>query len=174
MSQNQRNAVIPLREKYGTRIPQSIRHAIIFDDENKNTKWQDSMAKEIGSLKKLNVFEFHPSNHKCHKQQGWSFAPMHMIFDVKREDLRHKSRLVIGGHVIDLSKHSTYSSTVQDISIRLLQLVALYNKLNILTGDISNAFCTAPVAEQIYTRAGPEFGNQEGCILVLLSKHSMD
>jgi len=36
-----------------------------------------------------------------------------------------------------------------------------------MTGDISNAFCTAPVTEQIYTRAGPKFGNQEGCILVL-------
>jgi len=90
-----------------------------------------------------------------------------MIFDIKREDLRHKSRLVIGGHVIDSSKHSTYSSTVQDILIRLLQLVALHNKLNIMTGDISNAFCTAPVAEKIYTRAGPEFGTQAGCILVL-------
>jgi len=101
--------------KYGIQIPQIIRRAIIFDDENKNTKWQDSMTKEIGSLKKLDVFEFHPSNHKCPKQQGWSFAPMHMIFEVKREDLRHKSRLVIGGHVIDSSKHSTYSSTVQDI-----------------------------------------------------------
>jgi len=78
---------------------------------------------------------------------------MHMIFDVKREDLQHKSRLVIGGHVIDLSKHSTYSSTVQDISIRLLQLVALYNKLNILTGDISNAFCTAPVVKSCRYRA---------------------
>ena len=65
MSWNQRNAAIPLREKYGIRIPQSIRQAIIFDDENKNTKWQHSMAKEIGSLKKLDVFEFHPSNHKC-------------------------------------------------------------------------------------------------------------
>jgi len=51
--------------------------------------------------------------------------------------------------------------------IRLLQLVAPHNKLNIMTGDISNAFCAAPVAEQIHTRAGPEFGNQEGCILVL-------
>jgi len=87
---------MPLREKYGIRIPQSIRQAIIFDDKNKNTKWQDSMAKKIGSLKKLDVFEFHPSNHKCLKQQGWSFAPMHMIFYVKREDLQHKSRLVIG------------------------------------------------------------------------------
>jgi len=41
---------MPLREKHGIRIPQSIRQAIIFDDKNKNTKWQDSMAKEIGSL----------------------------------------------------------------------------------------------------------------------------
>jgi len=58
---------MPLREKYGIRIPQSIRQAIIFDDENNNMKWQDYMAKEIESLKKLDVFEFHPSNNKCPK-----------------------------------------------------------------------------------------------------------
>jgi len=67
MSRNQWNAAMPLREKYGIRIPQSIRQAIIFDDENNNTKWQDYMAKEIESLKKLDVFEFHPSNNKCPK-----------------------------------------------------------------------------------------------------------
>jgi len=78
-----------------------------------------------------------------------------------------ESRLVIGGHVIDSSKHSTYSSTEQDIPIRLLQLVALHNKLHIMTGNISITFCTVPVAEKIYTQAGPEFGNQQGCILVL-------
>jgi len=90
-----------------------------------------------------------------------------MIFDVKREDLRHKSHLVVEGHVIDSSKHNTYSSTVQDLSVRLLQLIAICNCLSIMTGDISNAFCTAPIAEKIYTRAGPEFGAQQGCLLIL-------
>ena len=36
-----------------------------------------------------------------------------------------------------------------------------------MTGDISNAFCTAPIAEKVYSRAGPEFGDQAGCIVVL-------
>ena len=107
--------------------------------------------KEINSLKELGVFEFHPSHHKCPKQDGWSFAPMHMIFDIKREDLQYKACLVVGGHVIDSSKHNTYSSTVQDVSIRLLQLIAVRNELSIMTGDICNAFCTAPVAEKIFS-----------------------
>jgi len=167
ISRNQRNAAMPMREKYGIRIPQSIRQAILFDEQNKNMLWQDSVAKEINSLKTLDVFSFKSASHVCSKSDGWSYAPMHMIFDVKREDLRHKSRLVVGGHVIDSSKHNTYSSTVQDLSVRLLQLITIRNGLSIMTGDISNAFCTAPIAEKIYTRAGPEFGAQQGCLLIL-------
>jgi len=113
------------------------------------------------------VFSFKPASHVCSKSDGWSYALMYMTFDMKREDLRHKSRLVVGGHVIDSSKHNTYSSTVQDLSVRLLQLIAIRNGLSIMTGDISHAFCTAPIAEKIYTRAGPEFGAQQGCLLIL-------
>lgn len=167
MSRNQRIAAIVNREKYGIKVPQNVRQALLYDTTNNNTLWSDAIAKEMTSLLKLNVFKFHSSTHKCSKHEGWSFAPMHMIFDIKREDLRYKARLVIGGHVIDSSSHNTYSSTVQDISVRLLQLVALQNQLHIMTGDISNAFCTAPVAEKIYSRAGPEFGDRAGCIVEL-------
>jgi hypothetical protein len=79
-------------------------------------------------------------------------------------DLRHKTNgLVIGGHVIDSSEHITYSGTVQDISVRLLLIVAVQNQLNFMTGDVGNAFCTAPCAEKVWTRAGAEFGNRQGC-----------
>jgi hypothetical protein len=65
--------------------------------------------------------------------------------------------------VIDSSEHITYSGTVQDISVRLLLIVAVQNQLNFMTGDVGNAFCTAPCAEKVWTRAGAEFGNRQGC-----------
>ena len=37
--------------------------------------------------------------------------------------------------------------------------------LSLMTGDIGNAFITAPCVEKIWTQAGPEFGSKEGCII---------
>eukprot|EP00957_Ditylum_brightwellii_P088665 6752923-Ditylum_brightwellii.AAC.1 len=70
-----------------------------------------------------------------------------MIFDIK-QDLRRKARFVVGGHVIDSLQHNTYSLTVKDILVRLLVLAAVKSGLSIMTGDIGNAFCTAPCAEK--------------------------
>lgn len=138
-----------------------------MDKRNGNTKWGDAIAKEMEGLMRLDVFEFFPPSHKLHKRDGWQRAPLHMIFDIKREDQRYKARLVIGGNMIDSSNYNTYSSTVQDTSTRLLQLVAVQNGLGIMTGDIGNAFCTAPCAEKIYSVAGPEFGPRAGSIVTL-------
>ena len=155
------------REKFGIVIPNSTREALLLDKINNDTKWGDAIAKEMNCLIHLDVFSFHPPNTRFLKQDGWQWAPLHMIFDIKREDHRYKARLVIGGNVINSSQHTTYSSTVQDISTRLLQLVAVQNNLGIMTGDIANAFCTAPCAEKIWSTAGPEFGEQHGSTIVL-------
>jgi hypothetical protein len=115
-----------------------------LDKQNKNTKWADAIAKEMEGMKRLDVFEFHSPGKRCPKDQGWQYASMHMIFDVKKEDLRHKAQLVMGGHMIDSSNHVTYSSTIQDLSVRLVMVVAAQNELDLMVGDISNAFPTAP------------------------------
>jgi Reverse transcriptase (RNA-dependent DNA polymerase) len=92
---------------------------------------------------------------------------MHMIFDVKQQDMRYKARLVVGGHVIDSSDYTTYSSVIENISVRLLFLAATHQNLGIMTGDIGNAFPTAPCAEKVWSKCGPEFGEQEGAIVTL-------
>ena len=46
-----------------------------------------------------------------------------MIMNVK-QDLRHKSRLVVGGHLINALDHDIYSTTVKSISVMLLQVIA--------------------------------------------------
>jgi len=85
-----------------------------------------------------------------------------MIFDIKQEDLRHKARLVVGGHLVDSSAYNTYSSCVENISVCLLMLVAAQQRLSVMTGDIATAFVTAPATEKVYTIAGPEFGDKQG------------
>ena len=60
--------------------------------------------------------------------------------------------------MVDLSNHIMYSSTIQDLSVRLVMIVVAQNNLDLLVGSISNAFPTALCAKKIWSKAGPEFG----------------
>jgi len=170
MSKNARNAEatkIKNTVKMGIKVPRNTKEALLFDRINKNTLWADAIFKEMCGLRRLNVFKFHAPNYKCSRSDGWQFAPMHMIFDVKQQDMRYKAWLVVGGHVIDSSDYTTYSSVIENISVRLLFLAATHQGLGIMTGDIGNAFPTAPCAEKVWSKCGPEFGDQEGAIVTL-------
>ena len=60
----------------------------------------DAVSKEVTSLIRLKVFAFHPpgSEHKFPASEGWQYAPLIMVFDVKSEDQRYKARYCLGGH----------------------------------------------------------------------------
>ena len=152
-------------EKQGILIPRSIRHALLLDQKAIGTpregKWAEAVAKEMDGLQRLCVFDFHPPDKRFDRKDGWQFAPMHMIFDIKA-DGRFKARLCVGGNVLDVSTHTTYSSTIQDLSVRLLMVIAAQNGLHMMTADVANAFCTAPNMEKVWSIAGKEFGDREG------------
>ena len=80
-----------------------------------------------------------------------------MIFEVKLH-LRRKARLIIGGHVVKSSGHEVYASTMQSVSARILMIIAAAEKLDVMTGDIGNAYLNTNTKEKIYSRAGAEFG----------------
>ncbi len=85
--------------KVGIEVPQSVAEAYALDKKNGNTLWADSIAKE-----KKNV--------RIAFQWGHQRMRCHMIFDIKREDLRRKSRLVAGGHMTDATATTTFASVV--------------------------------------------------------------
>ena len=76
-----------------------------------------------------------------------------MISDVKI-DLRRKSRLVIGGHVVNLSGHEVYASTMNSVSARIMMKITAANNLDVMTGDIRNSYLNSNTEENIYIRAG--------------------
>ena len=127
----------------------------------------------------MNVFKFHSPNTAFKKIDEWQYAPMHMVFTIKQEDLRHKAKLVINGNVVDASNVNKYSPTVKITSVRLVFLMAVYKKLSIMTSGIMNAFPTAPCREKIWSRTSPEFGKREATLVTLnraypqLHYHSM-
>ena len=151
--------------KYGIQVPRSVTEAISIDEKNGNTYWQDAMRLEVGALVDLDCFEFKPEGY--HPGSGYQKTTLHMVFDVKH-DLRRKARLVAGGHLIDIYDTPVYSSTVKSISVRLLHVIAHKAKLELLCGDIGNAFPNAYTNEKVYvSRAGPEFGKYAGMTIII-------
>ena len=73
----------------------------------------------------------------------------------------------MGGHVVDCDGFETYSSTVRNTYVRLILVITDHNKLTLMYGDICNEFLNSPSKEKIWSRAGPGFGEKEGCIIVL-------
>jgi hypothetical protein len=82
-----------------------------------------------------------------------------MIFNVKM-DLMRKARLVANGHETEVPSESTYSTVVTRDSVRTAFLLAALNELDVLAGDIQNAYINADSKENLYIeKAGPEFGS---------------
>jgi hypothetical protein len=85
-----------------------------------------------------------------------------VIFDVKMEDFRHKARFMAGGHTTDAPHVMTYASVVSRESVRIALTLAALNDLDVMMGDIENAYLTAPLTEKVWTVLGPEFGDTTG------------
>lgn len=143
--------------KFGIEMPKSVKQALAIDRNTGTTLWKDAIEKEMRNV--MPAFEF---------VNGDEIPPFykaiecHMVFDIKM-DLTRKARFVAGGHMTDPPRESTYSSVVSRDSVRLAFLIAALNDLNVLVGDVQNAYLNAPTKEKIYIKsAGPEFGPNQG------------
>ena len=96
---------------YGIKVPKSVKQALEFDKENNNDLWANAVKKEMDALYDMDTFKFVNAAHKFKTEEGWQFAPLRMIFEIKH-DLRRKARLVIGRHVTDASGYDTYAATI--------------------------------------------------------------
>ena len=80
---------------------------------------------------------------------GYQQINVHFVFDVKLgENFRRKARLVADGHKTKPPSSVTYSSVVSRDSVRICLTYAALNDLDILAGDIENAYLTAPCREK--------------------------
>ena len=122
------------------KIPRNVKEAFDFDKENGNNKWAEAMKLEIQSLNDLECFEFQPKDYSHTKE--YQKTTIMMIMNVK-QDLRHKCRLVAGGHLINALDHDIYSTTVNSISVKLLQVIAHKANLEILCVDIGKSYVNA-------------------------------
>jgi len=140
---------------FGLEVPCNVRVALELDRRNGNHRWAEAINKVMKGLQDHKSFFFLNPGEAA--PTGYQFAPLRMIFTVK-QDFRCKVRLVIGGHVIDSSEHSGYSSVVKMTSVRLLNVVAKAQGLECLAGDVGNAYLNAETKEKSYTKCGVELG----------------
>jgi hypothetical protein len=151
--------------KYGIEVPKNWKDIIRIDKQAGNTKWQDSVTKEVGALIQHGCFEFLPKDFK--PLTDYQYCRLHFVYEVKN-DLRQKSRLVCDGSRVEARGLSTRATVVKGISVRLLDLIAESQQLKVLCGDIGNAFIQAKTNERVYTRVGNEFGEHAGKIALIV------
>ncbi len=151
--------------KYGIRIPKTVQEALAIDKQNGNTLWWDAICKEMRNVR--------PAFEKWEKKEGdlppaYQKIKCHFIFDIKMgENFRQKARLEANGNETETPASLTYSSVVSRDSVRIALLLASLNELEVLACDIQNAYLTADCREKLYIIAGPEFGSEEGSIMVI-------
>lgn len=97
---------------------------------------------------------------------GFQEIRCHVIFDVKM-DFTRKARFVAGGHTTDTPGSITYSSVVSRDSVRLAFLIAGLNDLDVLAGDVTNAYLNAKCREKIWFEGGVETGVDHGKVLIV-------
>ena len=98
---------------------------------------------------------------------GYKEISCFFVFDIKM-DLTRKARFVAGGYVTAPPTSLPYTSVVSRDSVRIALLIAAINDLEILVGDIGNAYLNADTKEKYFYRAGSEWGPAlKGSVLVI-------
>ena len=83
-------------------------------------------------------------------------------------DGTRKARYVAGGHMTETPSSITYSSVVSRDSIRILLVIAALNGLKVSSCDVQNAYINGKPREKVYFRAGKEFGDKCGRLVVIV------
>ena len=148
---------------FGILVPRNVKQAFELDKANGNTLWQDAMTKEIENIQAYKTFK---DMGKVNFVDGYKKIIVHFVFAVKH-DLRHKARLVAGGHLTEPTMEGSYSSVVSLRSLRICLVAAELNGLKTMVGDISSAYLEAYTKERVCFTAGPEFGILEGHTFVI-------
>ena len=159
----------PGRTKFGIAIPLHADQATAYDKENGNTKWIDAIRKEMENSRV--AFKLLPRGER--PNPGSTEITCHLIFDVKL-DGTYKARYVAGGHLTDPPSSMTYASVVSRESVRIGFLIAALNDLDILAGDIQNAYLNAETKEKVHFYAGSERNSDVGkCVVIVRALYGL-
>ena len=75
--------------------------------------------------------------------------------------------MVASRHLTEVPIESVYSGVISLRGIRLMMFLAELNQMEAWGTDISSAYLDALTKEKLFIKAGPEFRDQEGHILLV-------
>ena len=119
-----RARVAKTTHKYGIRVPSTIEEAIVIDEKNGNTLWQDSIDLDMNTI--LPAFDILPYGQKA--PPGYVKSSGHIVFDVKM-DFTRKSRWVKDGHLTKDPVDSNFAGVFSRESVRIAFTYAALNGL---------------------------------------------
>ena len=97
--------------------------------------------------------------------KGHKKITAHLVFDVEH-DGRHKARMVAGGHLTNTPLESACAGVVSPRGLQMCIFLAELNGLAPCATDIGNACLEAKTREKVCIKAGPEFKEREGNLLM--------
>jgi hypothetical protein len=122
--------------KYGRQVPRNHAEAVMIDEKNGNTDWQDAEDLEISQLMEYKSFESLGVGAPI--PEGYKKIPCHFVYDLKHTG-KCKGRLVAGGHRTDTPTDSIYSGVVLLQGVRIVTFLAELNGLELWGTDVGNA-----------------------------------
>jgi hypothetical protein len=101
--------------KCGIRVPKSIQEAYAMDEENGVHCWAESIQREMNNVR----VAFKILKDGIEIPPGYQFMKCHLIFDMKFDGFKFKSRMVAGGHMVETPPFLTYALVVSRNTVRL-------------------------------------------------------
>ena len=150
--------------KFGYQVPNNHAEVMLLDKKNLSSKWADAEEKERACFREYRVFKDIGKDGR----PPASYKPLKilMVYDVKH-DGRHRACMVAAGHLTEVPVKSMYSGVISLRGIRLMIFLAELNPIEAWGTDISSAYLEVFTKEKLFIKAGPEFGDQEGHILLV-------
>jgi hypothetical protein len=154
------------RYMYGFQVPRNYSEALTLDEQNGNTKWQDATSLEMAQLDDYDTFLDKGIFTVTKIPVGFKKIRIHLVFAVKH-DGRHKARMCADGNLTDVPANSVYAGVVSLRGLRMCIFIAELNGMEAYATDIGNAYLEALTQEKVCIKAGPEFGEREGHLLII-------
>ena len=107
--------------KHGLGVCKNWKDIIMIDTAASNTRWQDSVTKEVADSLKHNCFDSKTLDYK--PTTDYQYCRLHLVYDIKN-DLTYKVRLVCNGSQVDPRGLFTRATIVKSISVRILDIIA--------------------------------------------------
>ena len=137
---------------------------MILDKENGNSFWADAVHRELDQL--FSYKKFRDLGPGGLPGTEYKKIKIRFVFDVK-VDRRRKGRLVARGNMTPEPDKAVYSSVATLLNLRIVIFPAELNGLNLMQGDVGNAYLESYTEEKVYFIAGTEFGHHDGTSFVI-------